>query len=556
MKITREGRAIPYLPLLSPSVGVPSGATPGTDCCDPTTPPDRAAEDGATVIGVTDPGVAALVQTKSAIAQNSVTFDDPVTEGNLIVLAAWARNNQTVDTYPSGFAQVQSRVVTGGFGEDSFVLYYKIATGSEGELIVDWSAGEGDDITFASEWSGIAALEDSDSATGLSTTAASGSVTATSADALIVAALCQTGIDTFRSMSPGAGYSELLDVQLDDPGDEHHPNAVFIYRLADPASGAYTPTATCDNVDWGGISAAFGYSTANPAWNRALPAANDGSDATYDLIAGADVARADLGAAFRIQTSRVRLGTATSGSRTYVIKGANVADFSDEVTLASVTFTATGSYTAQDVTFTWATEESYRYFELSGNNETRRLFAWELRELASQTILVTDPTTSTTVELQTALDNIAAASVSHVGCYVITTGTTSCTSGSFTSVAFASEINDTHAFHDNSTNNTRCTVPSGQAGYYLLAGGGEWDTNTTGERVLVLKLNGTGAEYGWVRADVGANANQFSQEVVSGAVYLSVGDYIELRAYQNSGGNRTIGGANNRTWLSLTRVGS
>lgn len=143
----------------------------------------------------------------------------------------------------------------------------------------------------------------------------------------------------------------------------------------------------------------------------------------------------------------------------------------------------------------------------------------------------------------------------YVGCFVNTTGTTSVTNNTFTAIAFAAEVNDTNGFHDNTTNNTRVTVPSGQAGYYRLTGGGEWDTNTTNERILVFRLNG-GTEYGWIRANVGANNGGFSQQVVAPPIYLAVADYIELYAYQTSGTTRTIGGNNTRTFLSIELVGT
>lgn len=107
----------------------------------------------------------------------------------------------------------------------------------------------------------------------------------------------------------------------------------------------------------------------------------DGADATYETVTGTDLLRVDLGSALRIVRTRIRIAANTAGARTFTIKGANAADFSDEVTLTTIAITATGSYTAQDVEATWSNATSYRYYELSiGTSDTYRIHAWELYE--------------------------------------------------------------------------------------------------------------------------------------------------------------------------------
>jgi hypothetical protein len=116
-----------------------------------------------------------------------------------------------------------------------------------------------------------------------------------------------------------------------------------------------------------------------------VPASNaiDEDDATYDTIVvdSNGMYRLDLGAAYRIQSTRIRIAGTTAGARTFTIKGANAADFSDVVTLDTIDFTATGGLTAQNVTGDWYTEDSYRYWQLDiDDSDTYRLHSWELYE--------------------------------------------------------------------------------------------------------------------------------------------------------------------------------
>jgi hypothetical protein len=114
-------------------------------------------------------------------------------------------------------------------------------------------------------------------------------------------------------------------------------------------------------------------------WTAAGPDANDGDDASYLEIDSPNVIRIELGGTFEIDHIRLRLGCETAGSRSYLLEGASMSDYSDATTVTTITFTATGSFTAQDVVDTF-TPSSYRYWQLTGNDETRRVFEIELYE--------------------------------------------------------------------------------------------------------------------------------------------------------------------------------
>jgi len=105
-----------------------------------------------------------------------------------------------------------------------------------------------------------------------------------------------------------------------------------------------------------------------------------------------------------------------------------------------------------------------------------------------------------------------------------------------TAIAMDAEYYDTDGYHDNSTNNTRFTVPSGKAGYFLLSTLVEWASNGTGQRRLEFWKNGSTK---LSTQNVPAVSGAFGM-AHSYVVNLSVGDYIELKVVQTSGGNLDI----------------
>lgn len=108
-------------------------------------------------------------------------------------------------------------------------------------------------------------------------------------------------------------------------------------------------------------------------------------------------------------------------------------------------------------------------------------------------------------------------------------------SGNWLSVDYATENWDTDTIHDNATNNTRLTAKT--AGRYQVFAFGQWDTNTTGDRFLRIRKNGATVNLLEERVTPTANGNP---HILAGELALAVNDYIELQAWQNSGGTRTF----------------
>lgn len=107
-----------------------------------------------------------------------------------------------------------------------------------------------------------------------------------------------------------------------------------------------------------------------------------------------------------------------------------------------------------------------------------------------------------------------------------------------TVLALNSERYDTSAIHDTSTNNSRLTVTSAAgAGKYRITGQVAYDTNSTGERQTIIRLNGSTVIADDTRMAV---TGDFTICIVSTTYSLAVNDYVELIAFQLSGGSLNV----------------
>lgn len=138
-----------------------------------------------------------------------------------------------------------------------------------------------------------------------------------------------------------------------------------------------------------------------------------------------------------------------------------------------------------------------------------------------------------------------------VGARATNTAGTSIANNTETSIPFATEDYDTDSFHDNASNNTRLTCPSGKNGYYLIIGNVLCPTATSGDQYVYIRKNGTGY-LGFVRGreDAGFAAQ------VSVVVYLAATDYVELRYIQVSGSARALDTTAGINFLSAARIGT
>lgn len=103
-----------------------------------------------------------------------------------------------------------------------------------------------------------------------------------------------------------------------------------------------------------------------------------------------------------------------------------------------------------------------------------------------------------------------------------------------TVLTFDTETFDTDAYHDNSTNSGRLTVPVGKAGYYSIYFCIQWDVNATGDREVSLYINGTAT--GLCGSNQAGDATLYTFLTGTTTYYLAEGDYVQLTGYQDRGG--------------------
>jgi len=110
-------------------------------------------------------------------------------------------------------------------------------------------------------------------------------------------------------------------------------------------------------------------------------------------------------------------------------------------------------------------------------------------------------------------------------------------SGVSLAVAFNLERFDTHGFHDTAVNTSRLTVPAGLGGLYDIAVHAAWDAVGGGaRRVFWVQLNGATNIGGYEPGNPPLAGSSFVIASFSTRYRLVPGDYVEVVAFQNSGG--------------------
>jgi hypothetical protein len=113
-----------------------------------------------------------------------------------------------------------------------------------------------------------------------------------------------------------------------------------------------------------------------------------------------------------------------------------------------------------------------------------------------------------------------------------TTATQSISNNTSTLITWDSENFDTNTYHSTSSNTSRITIPAGKAGKYLFTSYGFFADNATGNRRLDLRKNGSLIR-SWPTPSTTAT---FSGLTITCILNLAEADYIEIAAFQTSGG--------------------
>ncbi len=139
---------------------------------------------------------------------------------------------------------------------------------------------------------------------------------------------------------------------------------------------------------------------------------------------------------------------------------------------------------------------------------------------------------------------------SLVGASCTKTGSTSIPKLAWTAIGFDSEEFDTDTIHDNVTNNSRLTVPTGEGGQYLIFGMGHLD-DLDAEKGAIFGLWKNGATL-LARGNSTAHwAATNGTAPLARIVTLSAGDYIELMCYQDTTATQN---AYNWCWIGMIKI--
>jgi len=142
--------------------------------------------------------------------------------------------------------------------------------------------------------------------------------------------------------------------------------------------------------------------------------------------------------------------------------------------------------------------------------------------------IVDDPTgTASTKKIRT--DDFQ--STWHIGARVYNDANISIPNNSLTDLTFNSERYDTDTIHSTGTNTNRLTCQT--AGKYLIVGNVRFAANGNADRRVAILLNN--ATYiAWAASE--PNPTLETAFIVTTIYDLSVGNYVTLQAYQNTGG--------------------
>lgn len=127
-----------------------------------------------------------------------------------------------------------------------------------------------------------------------------------------------------------------------------------------------------------------------------------------------------------------------------------------------------------------------------------------------------------------------------IGARVYNNAAITLTTGVPAALTFNTERFDSGSIHSTSVNTSRLTLPV--AGSYLVTGHGSFVSNATGVRNLDIRLNGATV----IASQLLPAASGIITTVSISTIYqFAANDYIELVAFQNSGGNLDINTAGN-----------
>lgn len=130
--------------------------------------------------------------------------------------------------------------------------------------------------------------------------------------------------------------------------------------------------------------------------------------------------------------------------------------------------------------------------------------------------------------------------------------TQSVPTGAFTTLSLNSEDWDVGTLHDAVTNNSRLTVPTGAAGLYFIRASAIIANGASSTKyALQLMKNGVAIKQ---KVTPCANGAATGTADITDLEVLADADYIEVQAFQDSGGNANVGSASRQNSSELMMV--
>jgi hypothetical protein len=117
------------------------------------------------------------------------------------------------------------------------------------------------------------------------------------------------------------------------------------------------------------------------------------------------------------------------------------------------------------------------------------------------------------------------------GCVLTNSSNITLANNTTVTLTWNQEDFDTDGFHSTSTNTSRITIPAGKAGKYLVTSKVQYTSNSSGRRIVQITKNGANA-WDFESASPGSTDLQLQGVAI---IDLTVGDYVETTAWQNSG---------------------
>lgn len=150
---------------------------------------------------------------------------------------------------------------------------------------------------------------------------------------------------------------------------------------------------------------------------------------------------------------------------------------------------------------------------------------------------------------------VPASGSTFVGC-AVTNYVQSINSGTWTALTYTVEDYDTDAFHNNSTNTSRMTIPAGKGGKYQLTASGDFNDIGTAGTLRGIRLYKNGALYespttGAVLRSIFGNVGTCTN-TIDWTITLAATDYLEIYAFQDTGSARNI----NNNLFCITYLGA